>query len=208
MTPTPQPVIKAVIFDLGNVLIAVDEMRALDRMAARSGKTRSDLESYVMLTPFTNQLALGQLSPQQFYEIVRRDTGFKGDFAEFARIWSDVFTPIEPMIALAHRLKGRVTRLILSNTNAIHMDYVLGKFPIVREVEGLMLSYEVGLLKPDPRIYELTVQRFKLLAECAVFIDDIPTNVEAARAAGLHGIHYQNPDQVRLELTKLGIADI
>ena len=208
MTPAPQQVIKAVIFDLGNVLIAVDETRALDRMATRAGKTRRELEGYVMLTPFVNQLARGELSSEQFFEIMRRDTGFDGDFAEFARIWSDIFTPIEPMIALARRLKGRVTRLILSNTNAIHMDYVLGKFPIVREVEGLVLSHEVGLLKPDLRIYELTLQRFGLRAERAVFIDDIPTNVEGARAAGLHGIHYQNPDQARLELTKLGVPGI
>ena len=208
MTPAPQPVIEAVIFDLGNVLIAVDETRALDRMAARTGKTRRELENYVMLTPSVNQLARGELSSQRFFEIVRKDTGFDGDFAEFARIWSDIFTPIEPTIALARRLKGQVTRLILSNTNAIHMDYVLGKFPIVREFEGLVLSHEVGLLKPDPRIYELTLQRFGLRAGCVVFIDDIPTNVEGARAVGLHGIHYQNPDQVRLELTKLGVAGI
>jgi 2-haloacid dehalogenase len=88
------------------------------------------------------------------------------------------------------------------------MDHIFSQFPIVREVEGLVLSYEVGLLKPDPRIYEQALQRFGLRAERAVFIDDIPTNVDGARAAGLHGIHYQNPDQVRLELTKLGIAGI
>ena len=206
--PAPQPVIGAVIFDLGNVLIAVDETRALDRMAARTGKTRRELENYVMLTPSVNQLARGELSAQRFFEIVRQDTGFDGDFTEFARIWSDIFTPIEPMIALARRLKGQVTRLILSNTNAIHMDYVLKQFSIVREVEGLVLSHEVGLLKPDPRIYKLALQRFGLRAERAVFIDDIPTNVEGARAVGLRGIHYQNPDQVRLELTKLRIAGI
>lgn len=208
MTPTPQPGIEAVIFDLGNVLIAVDETRALDRMAACTGKTRRELENYMMLTPSVNQLACGELSSQRFFEIVRQDTGFDGDFVEFARIWSDIFAPIEPMIALARRLKGQVTRLILSNTNALHMDYVLRQFPIVREFEGLVLSHEVGLLKPDPRIYELTLQRFGLRAERAVFIDDIPTNVEGARAVGLHGIHYQNPDQVRLELTKLGVAGI
>ena len=206
--PAPQPVIGAVIFELGNVLIAVDETRALDRMAARTGKTRRELENYVMLTPSVNQLERGELSAQRFFEIVRQDTGFDGDFTEFARIWSDIFTPIKPMIALARRLKGQVTRLILSNTNAIHMDYVLKQFSIVREVEGLVLSHEVGLLKPDPRIYKLALQRFGLRAERAVFIDDIPTNVEGARAVGLRGIHYQNPDQVRLELTKLRIAGI
>jgi 2-haloacid dehalogenase len=88
------------------------------------------------------------------------------------------------------------------------MDHIFGQFPIARELEGLVLSHEVGLLKPDPRIYELALQRFGLRAERTVFIDDIPTNVDGARAAGLHGIHYQNPDQLRLELTKLGVPGI
>ena len=200
--------IEAIIFDLGNVLLFFDWEIAANRLCARTGRSRHELDHFVMTTPFVDQLSRGEMSSQRFFEIVVRDTGFDGDFAEFARIWSDIFTPNEPMIALARRLKGRVTRLILSNTNAIHMDYVFGKFPIVRELEGLVLSYEVGLLKPDPRIYELALQRFGLRAGRTVFIDDIPTNVEGAQAAGLHGIHYQNPDQVRLELTKLGIAGI
>jgi FMN phosphatase YigB (HAD superfamily) len=208
VTPTPQPVIEAVIFDLGNVLLFFDWEIAANRLCARTGRSRQELDHFIMTTPFVDQLSRGELSSQRFFEIVRRDTGFDGDFAEFARIWSDIFTPNEPMIALARRLKGRVTRLILSNTTAIHMDHIFGQFPIARELEGLVLSHEVGLLKPDPRIYELALQRFGLRAERTVFIDDIPTNVDGARAAGLHGIHYQNPDQLRLELTKLGVPGI
>ena len=82
MTPAPQQVIKAVIFDLGNVLIAVDETRALDRMATRAGKTRRELEGYVMLTPFVNQLARGELSSEQFFEIMRRDTSGRNSEVE------------------------------------------------------------------------------------------------------------------------------
>ena len=208
MTPTPQPAIEAVIFDLGNVLLFFDWEIAANRLCARTGRSRQELDRFIMTTPFVDQLSRGEMSSQQFFEIVVRDTGFDGDFAEFARIWSDIFTPNEPMIALARRLKGRVTRLILSNTAAMHMDYVFSRFPIARELDGLVLSYEVGMLKPDPRIYELALQRFELQAERAVFIDDIPTNVDGARAVGLHGIHYQNPDQLRLELTKLGVTDI
>jgi HAD superfamily hydrolase (TIGR01509 family) len=71
-----------------------------------------------------------------------------------------------------------------------------------------VLSYEVGLMKPDRRIYELTLRRFGLTAAQTVFVDDVLANVEGARAAGLHGIHYQNPEQVRQELTKLGVTPI
>jgi putative hydrolase of the HAD superfamily len=200
--------IEAIIFDLGNVLLFFDWEIAANRLCARTKRSRQELDHYIMTTPFVDQLSRGELTKQRFFEIVASDLGFDGSYQEFAVLWSDIFSPNEPMIALARQLKGRVTRVILSNTNAIHMDYVFGKFPIVREVEGLVLSHEVGLLKPDPRIYELALQRFGLRAGRTVFIDDIPTNVEGARAAGLHGIHYQNPDQVRLELTKLGIAGI
>lgn len=208
MTPTPQPVIEAVIFDLGNVLLFFDWKIAADRLCARTGRSRQELDHFIITTPFVDQLSRGELSSQQFFEIMRRDTGFSGDFTEFARIWSEIFTPNEPMIALARRLKGQVKRLILSNTTAMHMDHIFSRFPVVRELDGLVLSHEVGLLKPDPRIYELTLQRFGLHADLAVFIDDIQTNVDGALAAGLRGIHYKNTDQVRLELTKLGVTGI
>jgi putative hydrolase of the HAD superfamily len=200
--------IDAVIFDLGNVLLFFDWEIAANRLCARTKRSRQELDHYIMTTPFVDQLCRGELTKQRFFEIVACDLGFDGSYQEFAVLWSDIFSPNEPMIALARQLKGLVTRVILSNTNAIHMDYVFGKFPIVREVEGLVLSHEVGLLKPDPRIYELALQRFGLRAGRTAFIDDIATNVEGARAAGLHGIHYQNPDQVRLELTNLGIAGV
>lgn len=200
--------INAVIFDVGNVLLRVSEDVALDRLGARAGRSRREMEDYIMATPFVNQLARGELSGKEFYRIVSGDLGFDGDYEEFARIWSEIFEPIEPMVALAGRLKGRLPRYILSNTNAIHMDYIFGRYGFMREFDGYVLSHEVGLLKPDRRIYELALRRFGLEAGRTVFVDDILANCEGARCVGLGAIHYQNAEQTRAELTKLGVAPI
>jgi glucose-1-phosphatase len=200
--------IDAVIFDLGNVLVAVDEGRAADRMAARTGKSRPQIEEYARGTPHETNLALGKLTRQQFFETVTRDLAFDGTYKEFAAIWAEIFTPIEPMVALAQSLKNRVRRLILSNTNAIHMDYIFEQFRFLDDFDALILSHEVGLLKPDAAIYKLALAKHVLIAARTVFIDDLALNVEGARQVGLQAIQFQNADQTRAELTKLRLSPI
>jgi putative hydrolase of the HAD superfamily len=200
--------IETVVFDLGNVLIEVREDVALDRLAARTGRSRRELDDFVMLTPFVTQLATGQLTPQRFYEIVAKDLGFTGDYAEFAFIWADVFAPLEPMLALARGLAGRYRRLILSNTNAIHIEFVEARYPILNEFDGRVYSHEEGCLKPDRRIYEAAQARYGLQPERTVFVDDLVANVEGARAAGWQAIQHRDYASTRVELTKLGVAGI
>jgi putative hydrolase of the HAD superfamily len=200
--------IDAVIFDLGNVLIMVNEARAMDRMAARTGKTPEQIREYIRGTPHEHELALGKISKKQFFHTCARDLGFDGTYDEFASIWSEVFTPIEPMIALAESLKTRVPRLLLSNTNAIHMDYIFEHYTFLNDFDAHVLSHEVGLLKPDAAIYRYTLEKYGLAAERTVFVDDLVTNVEGARRVGMQAIHFQDPDQACAELTKLGVSPI
>ncbi|MCG3150174.1 MAG: Alpha-D-glucose 1-phosphate phosphatase YihX [Verrucomicrobiae bacterium] len=200
--------VDAVIFDLGNVLISVNEARAADRFAARTGKSSADIHAYFLTTPHSTELALGKITKRQFYWTVAKDLGFTGDYDELAMIWSDIFAPIPDMIELAQSLAGRRPRLILSNTNVIHADFFLERYPWINEFDAVILSHEVGLLKPDAAIYKLAVQRTGLPAERCVFIDDLTANVQGAQAAGLQAIHHQNPVQTRAELTKLGVLTI
>ncbi|MGD1019619.1 MAG: HAD family phosphatase [Verrucomicrobiia bacterium] len=200
--------IDAVVFDLGNVLIAVDEPRGAKRMAARTGKTRQQIEEYIRGTSHGHELALGKVSKKQFFHTVAKDLGFDGTYDEFALIWSDIFTPIDSMIVLAESLKTRVPRLLLSNTNAIHMDYILERYTFLDDFDAHILSHEVGLLKPDAAIYRYTLDKYGLTAERTVFLDDLATNVEGARRVGMQAIHFLNPEQARAELTKLGVSPI
>ena len=200
--------IDAIIFDLGNVLLAFDESLAVERLAARTGKTRQQIEEYARGTPHVTELALGKVTKLRFFRTVAKDLAFDGTYQEFALLWSDIFTPIEPMIALAESLKNRLPRLLLSNTNAIHMDYVFEHYPFLQDFDAHVLSHEVGLLKPDPAIFQHALRTSGLTAARTVFLDDIAANAVAARHAGMQAIHYKSPDQARAELTKLGVSPI
>jgi HAD superfamily hydrolase (TIGR01509 family) len=200
--------IDAVVFDLGNVLLRFDETITRDRLAARTGKTPGQVETYFRTTPHVMHLVLGKMTGQRFYRIVAEDLGFDGDYDEYAAIWSEIFTPIKPMLKLAERLATQLPRLLLSNTNAIHMQYVFEHYPMLRNFDAHILSHEVGLLKPDRAIYELTIRRTGLKAGRVLFVDDIRANVEGARAVGMRAIRFEGAEQVRQELTKLGVAGI
>jgi glucose-1-phosphatase len=200
--------IDAVVFDLGNVLIKVDETIARDRFAARTGKTAGAIESYFHTTPHATNLALGKITGQQFYRTIAKDLDFDGDYDEFAAIWSEIFTPIESMLELSASLATGLSRIILSNTNAIHVRYIREHFPVIEEFDDLILSHEVGLLKPDRAIYELTLRRSGLEAGRTVFIDDLEANVEGARRVGMQSFQFENVERLRQELTKLGVPTI
>jgi len=200
--------IDAIVFDLGNVLLAFDEGRAADRMAARTGKTRKQIDDYARGTPHVTELALGKITKMRFFYTVAKDLEFEGTYDEFALIWSEIFTPIEPMVALARSLTHRLPRLLLSNTNGIHMDYVFANYPFLHDFDAHVLSHEVGLLKPDPAIFHHAVKKYGLTPDRTVFVDDIAANAEAARHVGFKAVHYRDYEQARAELTKLGVSPI
>jgi glucose-1-phosphatase len=198
----------AVVFDLGNVLVRFDDTIARDRMAARTGRPAAEIEAYFRGTPYATHLALGKITGQRFYRTVSKDLGFDGEYGEFAAIWSEIFTPIEPMLELSASLATRLPRVLLSNTNVIHMRYILECFPVLQDFDAQILSYEVGLLKPDRAIYELMLRQCGLEAGRTLFIDDLRANVEGALAVGMRAISFEDAAQVRQELTKHGVMPI
>ena len=200
--------VQAVIFDLGNVLLRVEERRFAERMVARMTKSPATLADFFGCSAAVQANSTGQNSSREFYEAVVAETGFCGTYADFVTIWCDIFTPIQPTLALALQLKGKLPRIILSNTNALHMEYVFREFPYIHDFDGHILSHEVGLLKPDARIYELTLARYGLVAERTVFVDDLAANCAGARAVGLQAIQCVNPEQTCRELTNLGVLSI
>jgi glucose-1-phosphatase len=197
--------VDAIIFDLGKVLITSDWERTQDRLAECTGKPRQEIDQYFSNCPHAHDLWVGRLSKRRFFDTVAKDLGFKGAYGEFALIWSDSIMPIEPMISLANSLKGHMLRLVLSNTNPIAIDYLLEHYSFLKDLDGHIFSYEVGLLKPDAAIYEHALAKYGLTAERTIFVDDNADYVEGARRVGLRTIHFQNPKQAYAELAKLGV---
>ena len=114
--------------------------------------------------------------------------------------------PIAGAVAILAELRERDTPLyVLSNFSAETFPAAFERFDFLRWFRGMVISGEVGVIKPDPRIYEIMLARFAIDPHRAVYIDDVAANAEAARAFGIHGIHFTTPGALREELVRLAL---
>ena len=126
--------------------------------------------------------------------------------AQWREGWPEMLRgEIAGTVAVLDELASRGRRLY-ALTNFSHETWPVARarFEFLGRFEDVVVSGEVGMVKPDPRIYRLAIERCRLDAARTVFVDDLPANVEAARAEGLRGVHFSTPERLREELVKLG----
>lgn len=201
----------ALIFDFGNVLAHFDYRRAASRLGEPLGLSGDALLDRLRPLGFNHlvrQYECGKLSDAQFAERCCALAGLRIPFAEFAAAWSDIFWLNEPVAELVRSLKtGGYVLVLGSNTNALHATHFRRQFAeTLAHFDKLVLSYEVGAVKPAAEFYLACARAADVSVERCVFIDDLPENVVGARAAGLRAVHYQNPQSLRSELAAHGIV--
>jgi 2-haloacid dehalogenase len=114
--------------------------------------------------------------------------------------------PIVGVVEILAELRERGTPLyLLSNFSTETFPPAFERFDFLRWFHGMVISGEVGVIKPDPRIYELMLARFAIDPRRAVYIDDVADNAEAARPFGIHGIHFTTSGALREELVRLAL---
>jgi 2-haloacid dehalogenase len=114
--------------------------------------------------------------------------------------------PIDDAVAILRDLRNLdVSLYALSNWPAEGFSSVRQRFEFLAWFRGILVSGEVGVIKPDPRIYELLIERFGVEPQRTVYIDDVEANVVAARPFGMHAIHFTTPAALREELVGLGL---
>jgi len=195
---------KAIIFDLGGVIVHVDHMRYADTFAGLCGQPAREIRDFICLElhPSYNS---GQMAPQQFFETVETRFGLGIPFDEFAAIYADIFELNEETAGLLQRLKRKYPLCLLSNTDPLHWEYELRKFEILSVFDHLVLSFAVDCAKPDPEIYRRALALCDVQPAQAVFIDDVPEYVEGAKAVGLNAIRFLSAAQVERDLKRLGV---
>ena len=193
----------AVVFDLGKVLVDFDYSIAARKVAARSSKAPEDLHVYLSSSPLLVDFESGRLTRKQFFDAVREAVGFHGDITEFGKFFAEIFTPIEPMIALHAELRRRgLPTYIFSNTNDLAVEHVRRDFPFFGHFDGYILSCEVGAMKPQPQIYEAMEKMSGRRGAEIIYIDDRLENVEAGSARGWRTILHESPEKTRMDLEK------
>ena len=197
---------RAIIFDIGRVLIRVDISRAMGGLASGLSLTPQDVWSAIEKDPRWLDWQEGRISPRDWHTHLAKRLGFSLTFEEFSEVWNRALDP-NPIHSesFLEKLSKNYRLALLSNTDPIHMSNEEARFPFFRFFPIRIYSYRVGASKPDPAIYREALQACRVQAEEAVYIDDIAAYAEAAQRLGMSGIVFQSPEQLQSDLRKLGI---
>jgi putative hydrolase of the HAD superfamily len=193
--------IKAIIFDLGRVIVPFDFGRGYSRIAALTGLPASEIPQRIRPTGLVDRLESGTIEPREFVGRISEVLGLSCGYEEFCEIWSSIFLPdaLIPEEMLA-KIAARYRLVLLSNTNSIHFDMIRANYPHLRHFHALVLSHEVGAMKPSPRIYEQAVAAAGCLPGECFFTDDVAEYVEGARRFGIDAVQFESAEQIEREL--------
>jgi len=197
---------KAVIFDLGKVLVDFDYGIAGRRIAARGRVSAEAVQELIDHSPLLFRFETGQVSQEQFFAEVRAATGFRGTIEEFSEFFADIFTTIDPMVKLNAELRQRgVPTYMFSNTNELAISHLRGRFPFFSQFNDYILSYEHGAMKPDGRLYEVVERQTGLRGTDLLYFDDRAENVAAGTARGWRAFVHHTPEQTREIIARSGL---
>ncbi len=150
------------------------------------------------------RLDLGEESETEFYDRIIHEQGLKINALHvFKRYFFDLFTLNDELIDYLRKSRPQLKTAICSNFSVLLRPLLEKKWKIIDVFDVLVISSEVKLLKPDPRIYQLTLARLQVKPEEAIFIDDTEKNVVGAQALGIHGIIFKDTQATIREIEKI-----
>ena len=193
----------AIIFDLGNVILPFDPLRPGRLLGERAGVSTLEALKIIYRNNLERRFEQGIFDGEQFTSGVADALGIDLEPGSFHDLWIDMFDENEAVSEIIRQLKPHHRLVLLSNINPWHWHYVRGKFPILAEFDAVVLSYEVGVLKPHPLIYRVALEKIGP-AEQVIFIDDMAINAVGAQVLGITGVHFRSAVQLREELVRLG----
>jgi len=193
-----KPVIEAAIFDLGGVLIGVDSLRGVRKLAASlPGQSEDEILNWFSGSEAARAYELGRIDDVLFYRESLRVFGNRYSFDLFSHAWTDIFYPIQCMIDLLAPLASRIQLFLLSNTNRMHIDFLVRRFSFFSLFRKSYYSHELHLRKPDAAIYMHVLKDAGLTPASCLFVDDRAENVKAAADCGLYACLYSGGTRVR-----------
>ncbi len=201
---------KAVIFDIGHVIVRLDLKRAFAPIATGMQRVPDQCAKAVSPEDTWNLIRAdqrwqdwqeGRLSPSEWHRHLMRRLNLSLSYEEFQEAWNRVLDP-ETIISesLFVQLGARCRLALLSNTDPIHVECLERRFMFERHFPVRIYSCQVGASKPSPKIYRAALKSLGVEASEALYIDDIQEFVDAAKEMGLDAIRFQNRDLLEDDL--------
>jgi len=199
------PEVKLIVFDMGHVFVDFEWEEVCKGFYTRSGHTRDEFKKVLA---YVGGLGYerGTITTENFLSELNSKLGITLTLEEFTTLWNATFRENAEMAKLLQELSLKYPLYLLSNTNEIHYKHLQDSFNVARHFKELILSYQVGMAKPDRGIYEIVLKRSGLAAEHCLFVDDLPHNVQAAQSVGMHAIQFKGIDDLRQQLAALGVT--
>ena len=197
---------RAIIFDIGRVLIRIDLQSAMSGLAENVGLSPEEIWSALEKHPSWLDWQEGRITARDFYLGVSKRFGVTLTFEQFVAVWNRVLDP-RPIQddAFLGKLAKKYRLCLLSNTDPIHVAHMERTYDFFRYFPNRIYSCAVGVSKPNPLIYRAALEACKVSAQDAIYIDDIAAYAEAAGRLGLCGIVFQSPQQLLGDLQTLGV---
>ncbi|CAH0194361.1 Phosphorylated carbohydrates phosphatase TM_1254 [Massilia sp. Bi118] len=207
MRSNTQAKVHTVVFDLGNVLIKWDPRALYRKIFADDNAAMEHFLTEVCNAEWNERQDCGRPWKDGIALAIKQHPSHEANIRAYHERWEEMIPgAIDETVEILAQLRALGIRL-LALTNWSHETFpiALRRFSFLEWFEGIVVSGRELLVKPDPAIFKLLIDRYQLDPASTVFIDDSMRNVEAAVVEGLHGIHFQSAGDLRLRLQDLGI---
>jgi glucose-1-phosphatase len=200
------PGIEVVFLDLGNVLAFHDDDVLCRRLSEYGGAPPEAIRE--RLLGLWDPCNRGALAGDELRRAVSQASGATTlmDAETFFRIWTCYFRIHQEVLPLVEALLGRAQVALISNTNEMQWHFLRPQLPVLESFSALVLSYELGLAKPDPEIFRTALRRVGRPPEACAFFDDVSAYVDAACSLGIRGQVFTTAANFRVQLARLGLG--
>ncbi len=201
--------IKAILFDLGNVLVDFDYSIAARRIAHFCGVSHKEIPSILLDSNITSLFEEGKILPEDFFLRLKDLLGLRVSYKVFVPIWNEVFflsAKNRSVYSLANRLRDKYTIAVLSNINILHYEYLKKHFPIFGIFHAVFASCNMGLVKPDVKIYVKALEALGVSPQEAFYTDDRQELVKGAQALIINSFVFKNAKKLKDDLIGSGVV--
>jgi len=198
--------LRAIIFDIGRVLVRVDVARAVADLASGTTLSPAEVWSAIEKDPCWPDWQEGRMSPHDWHLHLTKRLGGGLTFQQFTEAWNRALDPAPIQEhSFLEGLSKQYRLGLLSNTDPLHVRHMEASYPFFALFPVRIYSCVVGCSKPNPLIFREALRALKVRAEEAIYIDDVEAYVEAAKGLGMASIRFQSPPQLAADLSSQGV---
>lgn len=197
--------IKHIIFDLGGVVFTNGTKNFAKYIAEKYQKDFKETYEFLNYSDIGNEYREGKITRDEFWKKAKEKLQLKEEIDELEKIWINCYDLITGTKDIIGELKPKYKLFYLSDNVRERVNALDEKFNFLQWFDDGIFSHDVGVRKPNPRIYELTLKKAQVRPEETIFIDDKESSLPPAENLGITTILFTSPEQLKEELVRIGI---